>query len=103
MRQFDVYRNPSERSRAYAPYVVVLQSHLLEAIPTIVVAPMLLAENRKPYTRVSTLVVFEGERFIVSTAELVATDAKRLTALVGDLRDQEDDIRRALERLFTGF
>ena len=51
MRQFDVYRNPSERSRAYAPYVVVLQSHLLEAMPTIVVAPMLLAENRKPYTR----------------------------------------------------
>ena len=103
MRQFDVYRNPSERSRAYAPYVVVLQSHLLEAMPTIVVAPMLLAENRKPYTRVSALVSFLGDQHIVSTAELVATDAKRLATLCGDLCDQEDEIRRALERLFTGF
>jgi len=103
VRQFDVYQNPSERSRAYAPLVVVLQSHLLEAMPTAVVAPMLLAANRKAYTQVSAEVIFSDEHYIVSTAELVATDAKRLSRLMGDLRDQEDAIRRALERLFTGF
>ena len=34
MRQFDILDNPSIRSRAVAPYVVVLQSHHLAAIPT---------------------------------------------------------------------
>jgi toxin CcdB len=103
VRQFDVCPNPSERSRAYAPFVVVLQSHLIEAIPTVVVAPMLLAASHKAYTQVSALVSFQGEQYIVSAAELVATDAKRLSASIGTLRDQEDAIRRALERLFTGF
>ncbi len=39
MRQFDVFRNPSERSRAVVPYFVVLQSHLL-ASRLVVVAPL---------------------------------------------------------------
>nr|QQZ49533.1 CcdB family protein [Phenylobacterium glaciei] len=39
MRQFDVYPNPSTRSRAKAPYVVVVQSHHLVAAPTVLVAP----------------------------------------------------------------
>jgi toxin CcdB len=101
VRQFDVYPNPSERSRAYAPYVVLLQSHLLDAMPTLVVAPLL--KNRPGYTQVSAPVTFKGEAYVVSTAELVATNAKGLGAPVGDLLDFEDVIRRTLERLFSGF
>jgi hypothetical protein len=37
------------------------------------------------------------------TALMVNIDARRLKSRVGDLRLYEDDIRRALERLFTGF
>jgi toxin CcdB len=103
VRQFDVYPNPSERSRAYAPFVVLLQSHLLDAMPTAVVAPLLLAEKRQPYTQVSAPVDFNGASYIVSAAELVAVDARTLNSSVGDLRDHEDALRRALDRLFTGF
>lgn len=101
MRQFEVYANPSERSRAYAPYVVVLQSHLLDAMPTVVVAPLL--KNRPGYTQVSAPVTFRGETYVVSTAELVAINTKGIGAAVGDLLDHEDIIRRTLERLFSGF
>ena len=103
MRQFDVCRNPSERSRAFAPYVVILQSHFLRAMPTVVVAPMLIAEGRQPYSEVGAAVPFQGETHIVSVAELAAVDSKRLGAVLGNLGDHEDAIRRALDRLFTGF
>lgn len=103
MRQFDVCPNPSERSRPSAPLVVVLQSHFLEALPTLVIAPMILADRQTPYTEVSARVSFRGETYVVSVAELVASDARRLGRAIGDLRDYEDDIRRALGRLFTGF
>lgn len=101
MRQFDVYQNPSERSRVYAPYIVVLQSHLLDAMPTVVVAPLL--KDRPGYTQVSAKVTFGGGSYVVSTAELVAVNSKNLGPVVGDLLDHEDFIRRTLERLFSGF
>lgn len=87
-----------------ASYVVVLQSHYLAAMPTAVVAPMLRAEPDRPaYTEVAVRLEFLGDAYIVSIAELAAINARELGAPVGDLRDFEDPIRRALERLFSGF
>lgn len=103
MRQFDVYENPSKRSRPIAPYVVVLQSHLLAAAPTIVVAPLILDDGRSNYSAISVLAPFRGQSFIVVVPELAAVDPALLRRVVGDLREYEDAIRRALERLFTGF
>jgi hypothetical protein len=40
---------------------------------------------------------------VVSTPELVALDRSLLRNLAGDLRRYEDDIRRAIERVFAGF
>lgn len=103
MRQFDVHPNPSERSRPIAPLVVVLQSHHLAAAPTTVVAPMLINDGRSAYTELSALVVFQGAQYIVSIGELAAIDSRRLQRVIGTLREHEDAIRRALDRLFTGF
>jgi toxin CcdB len=103
VRQFEVHPNPSERSRPIAPFVVVLQSHLLAAAPTTVVAPMIRNDGRAAYTELSALVVFDGGQYVVSIAELAAIDSRHLSRAVGDLRAHEDAIRRALDRLFTGF
>lgn len=40
MAQFDVYRNPSPRQRDVMPYMVDLQSDLLDALPTRWVMPL---------------------------------------------------------------
>ncbi len=34
MRQFDVFPNPSPRSRAAAPFMVLMQSHFMDEMPT---------------------------------------------------------------------
>ena len=103
MRQFDVFANPSERSRRIAPLVVVLQSHLLDDIATVVVAPLLRAAERPAFTQVGMAVAFNGEDYTLSLAELSAVDARRLSRSLGSLQEIEYDIRRALDRLFTGF
>ena len=85
-----------------SPYVVVLQSHLLEAMPTVVVAPMLNFRGVPGYTRTSAQVTFQGRTYLVSAAEMAAIEARRLTRLLGSLTEFEDDIRRAVNLVFVG-
>jgi toxin CcdB len=101
--QFEIYQNPSERSRPVAPYVVVLQSHLLASMPTAIVAPLLVDDGRTAYTETSVSLTFDGANYVLSAAELVAIDTRHLQKPLGDLRDYEDLVRRALDRIFTGF
>ena len=103
MRQFDVYVSPSEATRRIAPFVVVLQSHFLDDLPTVVVAPMLRQSERPAYEHVSIEIDFGGERLVVSPAEMIAIDRRQLKGRKGNLGEHEDLIRRAIERLFTGF
>lgn len=103
MRQFDVYPNPSTRSVTYAPYVVVLQSHLLSALPTVLVAPLLMDDGRSAYTLLSVKVEIEGLSYILQITEPAALDPALLRKPLTNLVSHEDDIRRALDRLFTGF
>jgi len=86
-----------------APFVVVLQSHLLEAVPTAIVAPLLVDDGLSAYSGASISPTFSGERYILSVPEMAAFDATQLRVLAGTLAEHEDAIRRCLDRVFTGF
>jgi toxin CcdB len=86
-----------------APYVVVLQSHLLGRLPSVVVAPLLSDDGRSAYVEASVIVDLLGAQYILSALELGVVDAEALRRPVGSLKDYEYDIRRALDRVFTGF
>jgi toxin CcdB len=103
IRQFDVFANPSLRSRDEAPFVVVLQSHHAGELPTVVVAPLYRREIAQALTRLTVDVESAGQDLTVSIPELVALSSTLLHKKVGSLAEHEDDIRRALDRLFTGF
>ena len=103
MRQFDVFPNPSDRSRPTAPYVVVLQSHFLAAVPTTIVAPLLIDDDRSAYSDASVKLAFNGERYGLSVPELAGIEPARMKGCAGNLNEHEDAIRRALDRVFTGF
>lgn len=85
------------------PYVVVLQSHFFEDVPTVVVAPLVLDDGRSTYTGASVEVEFNGARYVVSVPELAAINRGDLRRAVGDLIAHEDAIRRAIDRVFSGF
>ena len=97
MRQFDVFPNPSPRSRAAAPFIVLMQSHFVDEMP-------LIRESRSgDFTRVSVSVKLNDEALHLSLAEMAPIARSDLKRSAGSLLPYEDDICRALDRLFTGF
>lgn len=100
MRQFDVYANPSANTRGYASYVVVLQSHYAE-LETIVIAP--LVTDARELDPIDIALEFNNQGFVLAISELGSVSRTRLRRRLGSLSEHEDSIRRALERLFSGF
>lgn len=99
MRQFDVFRNPSRESRHLFPFVVALQSHFVE-LDTVVVAPLVIDKRNDG---VDIEVELEEAGYVVALSELGAVSRFHLARRLGSLADREDEIRRSLDRLFSGF
>jgi toxin CcdB len=99
VRQFDVFRNPSPASRPFAPFVAMIQSHFVEQ-DAVVVAPL---ANDKAATGVNIDVGYGDGSFVLARSELGSVPRQSLSRTVGSLTPHEDEIRRALDRLFTGF
>lgn len=103
IRQYDVCDNPSAATRAKVPYLVVLQSHLFEALPTLIVAPLMRLDQAAQSGKVLIEVDFAGEVLVMNAAFLTNIERRLLGRPRGSLAAYEDDIRRAIDRLFTGF
>lgn len=102
MRQFDLIENPSPRSRASAPYFFVLQSHYLEPLDSVVVAPIVRDASRA-VSALDLAVEIESETLTLSVGELFSIERTQLKTVRGSLANHEDTIRRAVDRIFTGF
>ena len=101
MRQFDVYQNGST-AQAFAPFLVVLQSHHLDVLDTVIVAP-LIRDAALGLSLVDLAVDFANETLVLALSELSSVERRLLRKREGDLLYLEDEIRPAVERLFTGF
>lgn len=97
-----VLRNPSLEARKVAPFLVMLSSHHLRHIEEIVVAP-LVNDAAETVGVLEFVVKLEGERLTLVISELFSLTPTGLRSAVDNLGYLEGDIRRALDRLFTGF
>lgn len=102
MRQFDVYENPSAEARRFAPYVIVLSSHLIVGFDDAVVAP-LVNDSAAIVSGFEIPVTIDSDPLVIVLTELAGVQGRSLKRRIGSLLVHEDDIRRALDRLFTGF
>ncbi len=80
-----------------------MQSHFVEEMPTALIAPLIREPRSGDFTRVSVAVRLNDESLYLSLAEMAPILRSDLKRSVGTLKPHEDDIRRALDRLFTGF
>lgn len=69
MRQFDVIANPNRDGRKHAPYVVVLQSHHLDPLQTLLLAP-LVNDAERNVTSVDVAIEFNGNQLVLVVAEM---------------------------------
>jgi toxin CcdB len=104
MAQFDVYRNANPATRARIPYLLDIQSDLLDSLATRVVVPLCkpgilkgrLAERLNPVFEV------EGREVAMLTPELAGVPAKALGKAIGNLSGQRGVIIAALDLVITG-
>lgn len=102
-RQFDVCRYPGQSTEADAPYVCVIQSHYLAGMDTVIVAPLLRTTVSVTSSQVAVPVSIDGDPYTLHLALMANIETRDLGAVVANLLDHEFEIRRALDRLFTGF
>ena len=101
MAQWDVYANPVAGSRDQLPYLVVLQSDSLSALPTRLVAPLARSTASGP-GRLAPEFELDGQRVVLKPHEAGAIDARSLRRPVASLRAQSHRLVDALEAVISG-
>lgn len=103
MPQFDVYRNANPQTCLEIPYLLDVQSDLLDPLATRVVVPLVLAtEMNKPAKKLNPQFKIEDKTVVMSTAELAGISHRTLGDKVGTFKEQRAEIVAALDLLFTG-
>lgn len=104
MAQFNAYENRNPASRKRYPYLLDIQSDLLEELCTTVVVPLCPATQAESVrmTYLNPIIEIDGERYIALTQELAGIERKRLGKAVHDLGMYRDRIMAAIDFLMTG-
>ncbi len=104
MAQWDVYLNPAARAREELPYLVMLQSDLLDDLPTRLVAPLsrstVLARGL-PH-RLAPQFKVAGEQLVLKPHEAGTLLARHLGPALSSLRAESHRIVDALDAVVSG-
>lgn len=104
MAQFDVYRNPNAATRARIPYLLDVQSDLLDPLTTRIVVPLCKPDvlSGKPAERLNPAFEVEGRKLLMLTPELAGVSRKALGEQVTNLAAERAAIIAALDLVLTG-
>jgi toxin CcdB len=104
MAQFDVYTNPSSRSREAYPFVVDIQNELISDITTRIVIPLgrLNHFRMEQMKKLTPLIEYENEQYILLTPQISSMSSKLLKDPIGSIASLRDQIIAALDFAFTG-
>lgn len=105
MARFDVFRNSGPHADD-VPYLLDVQSDLLNGLDTRVVIPLRRCDrfsvSRIPQ-RLTPVLNIEGVACMLETPKLAAVPQRLLKQTVGTLADEQTLITGALDFLFQGF
>ena len=104
MAQFDVCLNPNRDSSPAVPYLLEVQSDLLEPVSTRVVVPLaLLSERGQPAKYLNPQFEIENVQVVMITEQIAGTPKRALGKRLLSLDVQRDQIMDAIDFLFRGF
>jgi len=103
--QFAVYKNKSPRTKSTFPFLVDVQSDLLEPLHTRVVVPLTKVAGlaRKPVSHLTPTLTFDGNAYVLMTPQLAGIARTDLGTLSGSLAEERQTILAAIDFLLTGF
>ncbi len=104
MGDYNVYRNPNPSSAVDIPYLLVVQTQLLEPLGTRVVVPLYRASvvARGVPAGIAPVVNFQEEALVAMVPELAGVPYRILGSPVGQLRSYRSDLVRAFDLVVTG-
>ena len=104
MAQYDVYPNPSERSRATIPFVVDVQSRLLSELRTRLVMPLArhAGDLSERPGRLAPRFVIDGTAVVAQAYLAAPVEARLLKQPVSSLADRAMALRDALDAVCGG-
>lgn len=104
MAQFTVYQNTNAQTKKLFPYLLDVQSNLLNELQTSVVVPLALTNKKtKTISRLTPQLKINGENFIMLTPQLAGINKKDLGKMVTNLSESRNEIISAIDFLITGF
>jgi toxin CcdB len=104
MAQFDVFRNPNPATRTRIPFLLDVQTDLLETLETRVVVPLCKPELLKGRLaeRLNPVLEVEGQKLAMLTPELAGVSQKVLGTKVANVAAERTAVIAALDILITG-
>lgn len=104
MQQFTVYENGNPTSRRLYPYLLNVQSDLIEETETRVAIPLYpLGRGRPPaMSSLSPVLEVAGHKYVLMTPLIAGVDLGRLGKPVADLSGERTAIMAALDLLICG-
>ena len=103
--QFDVYVNPSERSKDAYPFLVDIQSKLITELSTRIVIPLGKLDKfcNLALPNLTPTVEYKGEEFLLLTPQISSVPNKILKKPVGSLAHMRSLIIASLDFAVSGF
>ena len=103
MAQFDVYENPSPRSRAAYPLVVLMQSEWATDGREQVIAPLARrADFDGSGQRLAPVVTIGGSDYAMLVPALAVVPSRYLKSLIGSVAADRNALLAAIDYLFFG-
>jgi len=105
MSQFGIYKNNNPNTSKNYPYLMDIQSPLLDALDTRLVVPLSLKSTflQKPISVLNPVLNFKGAEYIVLTQQMAAIHSRNLGTRLGDALAIRHEILASIDLLITGF
>jgi toxin CcdB len=101
IHQFDVYATPLRRDKLERPYVLVMQSDLIDK-DSRVCAPMVAERFLVPMRRLNPIFEIEGHRYYLNPVDLITLPVRALRTPILNLEAERYRIISAIDLVFTG-
>jgi len=105
MAQYSVYVNTSQSSKKLYPYVLDVQSPLLDALDTRLVIPLALKADfmDREIKHLTPSVSVKGAEYLVLTPQMAAIHKRHLGEFVQECSANRQAILASIDFLITGF
>ena len=105
MSQYNLYTNANPSSKALYPFLLDVQSPLLDSLETRLVIPLVVKAHfsDRAIKNLTPVMSIGGIEYLVLTPQLAAINRRDLGVLVEDCSSHRNEILSSIDFLITGF